>query len=380
MTEPFQKRLDLELTERREQGLLRELAVYGEDRLNLISNDYFQLRRHPQVANAAHQATKAYGTGTGASPLLSGYMTCHKHLVEKLCAWKGKPAGMLFNTGFMANQAVIKTLPGKNDLILADKMIHHSVVQSLQQSAAKFKRFHHLDLDHLEELLEKNQKSYETMFVVTETVFSMDGDYPDLNRIVELKRKYPFILILDEAHATGVYGPSGGGLAEEAGILDDVDILVGTLGKSLASMGAYVLTNSSTIIDYLVNFSGEFIYSTFIAPASVGAASCAIDLLKQSAEQRRHLRSLGKDFREELVSHGWTTNSYDSQIVPVIIGNAAKTVDLKNYCQERGILLAAVRPPTVPQGTSRLRVSLHAGAKKEQLMELLELFMKWRGK
>ncbi|MFQ5444878.1 MAG: aminotransferase class I/II-fold pyridoxal phosphate-dependent enzyme, partial [Nitrospinales bacterium] len=288
------------MDERREQGLLRELAVSRPCRLNLISNDYFQLRQHPEVIKAAQQSAETYGAGSGASPLLSGFMPCHEQLVKKLCAWKRKSAGLLFNTGFMANQAVIKTLPGKNDLILADKLIHHSVAQSLKQSAAKFKRYPHLDLDQLEELLEKNQKSYETMFVVTETVFSMDGDYPDLKRLADLKQKFPFILILDEAHATGVFGPSGGGLAEEAGILDQVDILVGTLGKSLASMGAYVLTNSSIIKDYLINFSGEFIYSTFISPALVGAASCAIDIVQKSAEQRRHLRSLGKFFREKL--------------------------------------------------------------------------------
>ena len=161
----------------------------------------------------------------------------------------------------MANQAVLTHLPGPQDLILADRLIHHSIAQVLGKGETRFKRYPHLDLDHLEELLEKNISAYETVFVVTESVFSMDGDYPDLPRIAALKQKYPFVWILDEAHGTGVFGSTGGGLAEEQGVLSEVDILVGTLGKALASMGAYVLTHSGTLIEYLVNYSGELILS-----------------------------------------------------------------------------------------------------------------------
>ena len=214
-------------------------------------------------------------TGSGASPLLSGFLPCHQSLLNHLRKWKHKSYGLLFNAGFMANQAVLKHLPGENDLVLADKLIHHSIAQALVQGSARFKRYHHLDLEHLRELLEANFKDYETVFVVTESVFSMDGDYPDLKKLVELKKDYPFILILDEAHGTGVFGKTGGGLAEEMQVQDRVDILIGTLGKSLASMGAYVLSDSSTIIDFLVNRAGEFISSTFLSPATVGSAEFA---------------------------------------------------------------------------------------------------------
>lgn len=280
----------------------------------------------------------------------------------------------------MANQAVLKHLPGPADLVLADKLVHHSMVQALVQGKAKFKRYNHLDLDHLEELLSQRHKNHETLFVVTESVFSMDGDYPDLKRLVDLKSRYPFIWILDEAHGTGVFGPSGGGLAEELGVLSQVDILVGTLGKALASMGGYVLTNSRAVVDYLINYSGELIYSTFLSPAQAGAASAALDLVRNAKEKRDHLRSLAVRLRKELTDGGWTTNAFDSQIVPVIIGDIAKTMDLKNVLRKRGFLVGAVRPPTVSSGTSRLRISLHSKVTEEHLGELLSVLDQWKNR
>ena len=263
MSEQFFNRLEDELNSSRDKNLYREVRLFPECRLNLCANDYFQLRHDPRVIAGAKKACETYGTGSGASPLLSGFLPCHQRLLDQLRKWQHKSYGLLFNAGFMANQAVLKHLPGKNDLVLADKLIHHSIAQALVQGSARFKRYHHLDLEHLRELLDANFKDYETVFVVTESVFSMDGDYPDLKKLVELKKDYPFILVLDEAHGTGVFGETGGGLAEEMQVQDQVDILIGTLGKSLASMGAYILSDSSTIIDLLVNRAGEFIYSTF---------------------------------------------------------------------------------------------------------------------
>ena len=238
MTNQLNKRLKIELAQRHETNLLRKIKICPSFQVNLSGNDYLQLRYHPRVLKYAQITMEKYGSGSGASPLLSGYLPCHERLLEQLLLWKKKTAGLLFNSGFMANQAVLRHLPGPKDIVLADKLVHHSIIQSLTYSKVKFKRYKHLDLNRLEELLNKYQKNYETLFVVTESVFSMDGEYPDLHQLASLKTKFSFIWILDEAHGTGVFGPSGGGLAEEAKVLPQVDIFIGTLGKALASMGA----------------------------------------------------------------------------------------------------------------------------------------------
>jgi 8-amino-7-oxononanoate synthase len=377
LSEQFFNRLEDELKYSRDKNLYRELQLYPEYRINLIANDYFQLRKDPRVIEGSKRACEKYGTGSGASPLLSGFLPCHQSLLNQLCKWKQKSHGMLFNSGFVANQAVLKHLPGKNDLILADKLIHHSIAQALIQGSARFKRYHHLDLGHLRELLELYHNDYETIFVVTESVFSMDGDYPDLKKLVEIKKDYPFILILDEAHGTGVFGDTGGGLAEEMQVQDQVDILIGTLGKSLASMGAYILSNSSSVINFLINRAGEFIYSTFLSPAQVGSAEIALNILQTAKEERQYLQEISKNFRENLNISKSEKTSYASPIIPVMIGDPGKTLDLRNFLLQKGILVGAVRPPTVPPHTSRLRISLHTGVTQQTLEELGGILKPW---
>ncbi len=367
------ERLQKELERLRRENLERRVVLRQGVRLDLCSNDYLRLRTHPDVLAGARRAAEQYGAGSGASPLLAGFMPCHQELLDRLRRWKGKPHGMLFNAGFLANQAVIHHLPGKNDCVLADKLVHHSIVQALTRGPARFKRYRHLDLNHLELLLEDNRGGHETLFVVTESVFSMDGDHPDLNQLAALKKKYDFVWVLDEAHGTGVYGPTGGGLAEEAGVLEDVDILVGTLGKALASMGAYVLSSSPAVIDYLTNRAGEFIYSTFLSPAQAGAAIEALNIVQVAGKERKELRMLSRWFRERLKAKGWTTIGGDSPIVPVLAGDSARVLKLRDALLEKGILVGAVRPPTVPAGTARLRVSLHADVTREQLEDVLAI-------
>jgi len=376
----FHHRLKKNLARLRDENLFREVRVFPGLPLNLSGNDYFQLRFHPQVLAGARLALEKFGTGSGASPLISGFLPCHRELLDKLLKWKCKPFGMLFNTGFMANQAVMKHLPGKNDLVLADRLIHHSIAQALVQGKARFKRYNHIDMDHLEELLLKHEGKYETLFVVTESVFSMDGDHPDLKRLVELKRKTPFILVLDEAHGTGVYGESGGGLAEEMNVLEEVDILVGTLGKSLASAGAYVLASSEAVVQTLTNVAGEYIYSTFLTPGQAGAAVSAIDVIRNGGVKRKALRVLARNFRHRLTEMGWQSNDYDSPIVPIVIGDASETMKLRDLLQDHGILVGAVRPPTVPRGTSRLRVSLHSDVTEAQLGQFLDVLTQWKNR
>ena len=375
MTKKFTNRLNQDLNDRREKHLHREVRLYNNYQHNLISNDYFQLRFHPKVIAGAKIACEKHGSGSCASPLLSGFLSCHQELLDEILNWKQKSSGMLFNSGFVANQAVLKHLPGKNDFVLADRLIHHSLAQALVQSPAKFKRYNHLDMADLETLLQKNHKKYDTIFVVTESVFSMDGDYPDLKTLVAMKKKFPFILLLDEAHGTGVFGEHGGGLAEEMNVLDEVDIIVGTLGKALASMGAYVLTNNPSIIDYLTNEAGEYIYSTFLPPSQVGAALESIKLIKTFDEQRKTLRSLSKYFREGLSQN---SEEMESPIIPVLIGDPQETIELRDQLLSKGILVGAVRPPTVPANSSRLRISLHSKINEALVDELLKLLDPWK--
>ena len=375
MTKNFLNRLEDDLNSRKDKYLYRESGLYKNYQHNLASNDYFQLRSHPNVINGIKKACEKYGSGSGASPLLSGFLQCHQDLLDEILNWKKKRSGMLFNSGFVANQALLKHLPGKKDLILADRLIHHSLAQALLQCPAKFKRYSHLDIPELESLLRKYSKDFDTIFVVTESVFSMDGDYPDLKKLVQLKNIFPFILILDEAHGTGVFGKDGSGLAEEMGVLSEVDILVGTFGKALASMGAYVLANNSSIINYLTNVAGEYIYSTFLAPSQVGAAHEAIKLLKNFDKQREKIRKLSKYFRNSLEQNSL---SYESPIIPVLIEDPKKTIILRDRLLEKGILVGAVRPPTVPGKTSRLRISLHSGVEKTLVDELLSFLNTWK--
>ena len=370
MIEKLTRRLEKDLNDRKTKNLYREIKLYNSYRYNLASNDYFCLRYHPKVISKAQEACELYGTGSGASPLLSGFLPCHKELLDEILRWKQKSSGILFNSGYAANQSILKYLPGKKDLILSDRLIHNSLVQGLKQCAAKFIRYSHINMTNLENLLQKHHKNYDSIFVITESVFSMDGDYPDLKKLVNLKKKYPFILVLDEAHGTGVFGPTGGGLAEEMGVLSEIDILMGTLGKSLGSMGAYVLSNNQSIIDYLTNEASEYIYSTFLSPSQAGAALEAIKLIKNYDKQRKILKNLSKYLRKSVST---SSEDYLSPIIPVLIGDPQKTIKLRDTLLEKGILVGAVRPPTVPANTSRLRISLNSGINKSVLNELLNI-------
>ncbi len=374
----FKQRLEAALDEKRQSNLFRRIQTNNSPILNLSANDYFGLCQHPRVKAGAERAMTLYGTGSGASPLLSGYYPCHEELLSLLRVWIGKPAGLLFNSGFTANQALMLHLPGPNDLVLVDRLIHHSIAQALKRAGIRFRRYHHLDMQHLESMLASDFEKFDSVFVVTESVFSMDGDIPDLKKLVSLKATYPFTLILDEAHATGVYGESGAGVAEEMGIVENVDILVGTLGKSLASMGAYIMCSDQLVVDYIINFAGEFIYSTFFSPAQAGAAVEAIKIIQQSQDSRQYLRELSSWFRNELEREGWEQMEGDSPVIPILLGDEDTTLQVYQELLGKEIRVGAVRPPTVPKGTSRLRVSLHTGITKDHLKTFIETIRPWK--
>lgn len=372
----LQQRLDAELAQRSEKGLLRTIKArdaagegphgrqprtdncqpHAEDWRDLASNDYLRLSRHPAVIAAAVEATQKWGASSSASPLISGYTTAHAELEQRLCAWGSFPHALVWNTGYAANQAVLSTLPQSGDIVLADRLIHNSMITGLVRSGARLQRYRHCDLDHLETLLRQFASGERCVFVVTESVFSMDGDAPDMQRLAHLKNRYRFFLIVDEAHALGWYGARGSGLLEQSGTGEAADIVVGTLGKGLGSMGAYTLLRSEALRSYLINFAGEFIYSTYLPPACACAATAAINIVDAlGAKERGRLHALSRSVRAALPG----APQGDSPIVPLPLGDAGKTMHAATLLRSAGFSVGAVRPPTVPEGSSRLRFSLH---------------------
>jgi len=371
-------RVRKELEERVAKNRRRELRVAAPVRVNLADNDYLGLAQHEALKNAVHAALLAGPVSASSSPLLLGYQEVHAKLEKILCAWHGFPSGLVWNSGFAANQAVLGTLAKSGDIILADRLVHHSLIAGILKSKAKFKRFPHNDLVTLEKLLKENTRADQVVWVVTESVYSMDGDSPDLMKLAELKRRFGFIWMLDEAHALGWYGPQGQGLAKQMGMNDCVDILVGTLGKALGSMGAYSLFRDPLLREAMINEAGEFIYSTYLSPLLAAAATAAIGCASEMAPSAEQWRALSQKFRSELVAQGWDTPTGDSPIVPVVIGEEAKVIALGKYLAERGFAVGAIRPPTVPEGTARLRLSLKSSTIWAELESLIGAMNVWR--
>ena len=381
------ERLKLNLAEREKQKKRRYLSVYkaSDSVLNLSDNDYLSLSQNPKVIDAGIRALKKHGTSASASALISGYTEAHESLIKKLCQWHHFTCGLLWSSGYAANTAVLSTLPQKGDIILADKLIHNSMISGLRRSEATLRRYPHLDLDSLERLLsaafsEVNHNGSRTVFVVTESVFSMDGDYPDLKRIASLKAKYPFIWILDEAHALGWYGKEGAGLAEQDDVIDHVNIFVGTLGKTLASGGAYTLFHETLLRDYLMNHAGEFIYSTALPPVNASIAEEAINQVIELSSEQKTWHKLSHTFRDKITALGFETLPGESPIIPIRLASEAAALELASRLKEAGVLVAAIRPPTVPPGTSRLRLSLKRGITLSQLQPVLEILASWKSK
>ncbi|MEO0795869.1 MAG: 8-amino-7-oxononanoate synthase [Verrucomicrobiota bacterium] len=357
-------RIKSALERRQQDGTLRSLSprVADSGLIDLSNNDYLRIASHPQVLQAAKRATEEWGVSASASPLISGYTSEHSALELRLCEWAGFPFGLVWNSGYAANQAVLSQLPEKGDLVLADRLIHQSMISGLLRSGARLQRYRHLDCDHLESLLEKASPD-RAVFVVTESVFSMDGDYPNLERIAELKERFGFIWIVDEAHAIGWYGKRGSGLVESVGIGKHVDVFVGTLGKGLGSMGAFTLFRKACYRDFFINFSGEFIYSTYLAPACAAGARAAVDLVESMEPDRLRWQERSRSLRRRIAG----AQAGDSPIIPVEIGDNRETMKIAGLLRDRGFVVGAIRPPTVPAGSSRLRISLNMGLSDDQI-------------
>ncbi|MEO5335966.1 MAG: 8-amino-7-oxononanoate synthase [Magnetospirillum sp. WYHS-4] len=376
-------RLEQALAGIRRAGAWRELrpcrpqpggiVVRGDRRLvDFSSNDYLGLARHPEVIGRAARWAEEWGAGARASRLVTGTLEIHAAVEAKLARLKGTQAALIFNSGYQANAAILPALLdrdmlGAEPLVFADRLIHASLHAGLAQ--VRQIRFHHNDMDHLESLLRANAGKPGVRFIVTESVFSMDGDRPDLRALVGLAEHHGAVLYLDEAHATGVLGPKGMGLS---GLYPGrVEIAMGTFSKGMGSFGAYV-AGSRKLCDWLVNRSAGFIYATALPPAVLGAIDAALDLVPDLEAERFLLRSHAERARQALGAAGLDTLASDSQIVPAVIGSPEKALEASRYLEDRGVLGIAIRPPTVPQGTSRIRLAMSAAHGEAELGLLLD--------
>ena len=363
MNEALLQRLRQSLAQREGSSLRRKLTARAADdkRVNLADNDYLGLSRDPAVIAAGVAALQEWGASAAASPLVTGYTEIHQRLEQTLAAWQGYAHALVMNTGFAANSAVLGGLPKKGDVVLADRLVHASMLEGILASGARLRRFAHNDLDALELMLHEEPALDGVIFVVTESVYSMDGDSPDLPRLAALRKRFGFCWVLDEAHATGWYGATGTGLQEARGVPAAADIVVGTLGKGLGSQGAYVLSHAPEVRDALINFAGEFVYSTYLAPSCAAAALAAIGRVRDMSGERGELHALSQAWRDGLVEAGFAVPTGDSPIIPLILGDSDVALRYATALRAAGFMVSAIRPPTVPVRTGRIRISLRRG-------------------
>lgn len=375
--------IETELERLKQAGLYRKLRrvdgeqgpvliLEGREVLNFSSNNYLGLASHPALREAAKEAIDRYGCGAAASRLISGNMTLHEALEEKIAQLKGTEAALVFNSGFQANVGLLSTLTGEGDTIFSDALNHASVIDGCRLSRAQVVVYPHRDLARLEDELKKAPGKGRKL-IVTESLFSMDGDEAPLAEIVELAERYDAMVMVDEAHATGVFGPNGAGIAAKLGLGKRVPVQMGTLGKALGGFGAYV-AGSEALRELLVNRCRSFIFSTSLPPAVLATAMAAIDLLYQEPERRLALWHNCRALKEGLKKIGFSPGESQSQILPLIIGDAQKCMDFSERLLERGIFAQGIRPPTVAQGTSRLRITLMATHTHDHLHRALAAF------
>jgi glycine C-acetyltransferase/8-amino-7-oxononanoate synthase len=369
------------LEELRESGLHRRLRLVespqgprvlldGRPVLLLCSNDYLGLADSAEVRDAAAQAALRWGAGAGASRLISGNMSPHRRLEERLAAFKGYEAALLFGSGYLANVGTISALAGRGTVVFSDELNHASIVDGCRLARAEVFVYRHGDVEHLAwGLAEAGGRA---SLIVTDGVFSMDGDVAPLDDLARLARDSRCRLMVDEAHATGAIGPGGRGSVAAAGLSAEVDLVVGTLGKALGSYGAYVCA-SCELREYLLNTARSFIFSTALPPPAVAAAGAALELLAAEPERVRRLNANAATLREGLVAEGLPAGGGESQIVPLQVGDAGRAMELCERLLERGVFAQGIRPPTVPEGSSRLRFSVMATHEQADLREAARL-------
>jgi 8-amino-7-oxononanoate synthase len=346
----------------------------GRTLINFAGNDYLGLSLHPALIAASRDFAERYGAGVAASRLVTGDHPAFSGLEAKIAAAKRQESALVLSGGYQTNVSVLAALAdaeviGRPVAVLADRLAHHSLLQGAQLSGARLMRFRHNDCGHLEELLRARSAKGEFCVIVTESVFGMDGDLADLLQVSELSRQFDALLYVDEAHATGVFGATGFGLCEDFG--DSIDVAMGTFGKALGGFGSY-LGLPKILREFLVNRCGGLIYSTGLPPAVLGAMGAALDLVPTFSAERAALLAASEGLRRTLRAAGFDCGASASQIVPVLIGAERETLELAQKLEGRGFLVAAIRPPTVPQGTSRLRISLSAAHRPDDVAALAD--------
>lgn len=347
------------------------IHMNGREYLNACSNDYLNLSTHSAIKTAVIQGVTDYGVGSTASRLVSGTSQIHLDFERELAEFQHRDKALLFSSGYLTNISMISALLGRNSTIFIDKLAHNSLIQGARLSGADIKRFRHNDCDHLEQLLKS--AGNEPKLIITEGVFSMDGDIPDLLAVSELSDQYDALLYVDEAHSFGLYGEGGRGLCYN---MNRVDLVGCMFGKAMGSMGGSIAA-SDLLINYLINTGGGFIYSTAPPPAQVAGLQASLKIIQSMDVERDHVKKLSMYLRSELNNVGYDTISSESQIIPVLIGSEHETMALSQFLLDEGILAGAIRPPTVPEGSSRIRLTLTAAHTYDHVDTIVDVFHRW---
>ncbi|NOZ22977.1 MAG: 8-amino-7-oxononanoate synthase [Planctomycetes bacterium] len=370
-----------ELKRLEDEGLLRTLRaletgqgvrvrIGGRDYLSFCSNDYLGLASHPKLFTTVRDTMRKFGWGAGAARLVSGTMTPHAELERALAEFEGTAAAVVFPTGYMANVGTIPALVGEGDLVIGDRLNHGSLIDGCRLSRSTFRFYEHCDMDSLRKRLAR-RPDYRRALVVTDSVFSMDGDLAPLPEIVQIAREHDAVVMVDEAHATGVFGERGRGVAERLGVKDEIDVRMGTLSKAVGSIGGFVC-GTGALVSFLQNCARTFMLTTSLPPAACAASTAGLKRISESPHLRERLWQNVEHVRKVLDDLGLDTGNSASQIFPIIIGDAARATAVSSALDERGILIPAIRPPTVPKGTSRLRLTVSAAHSAEDIERLVE--------
>ncbi len=350
-----------------------EVTIAGRPALLFASNDYLGLANDPRVKAAAIRAVERYGAGAGASRLVSGDVALHRELESRLAALKRTDDAVVFGSGYLANVGAISALIGPGDAVYSDELNHASIIDGCRLSRAAVRVYRHRDVSHLEALLAEDAGRYRRRLIVTDAVFSMDGDLAPLPDLVALAERHGAMLMVDEAHATGVLGPRGAGAVERFGLEGRVPVLMGTLSKALGSVGGFV-AGSRALVDFLRNRARGFIFTTALPPAAAGAALAALDIVEREPWRRARTLDLAQRLARGLEAMGYRVLPTESAVVPVVVGAAGDAVALAEALLRRGVFCPAIRPPTVPEGQSRLRVTPMATHTDEHIERALAAF------
>ncbi len=350
------------------------IQISGRRMVNFCSNDYLGLSKHPLLMKRSCEYIERYGVGSTASRLVCGTYDCVEHVEHKIAQLKGSETALIFNSGYQANITLLPALANQETLIISDARNHNSIIQGSLLSRCNIIQFRHNNIDHLREILETNGgiKDISRILIITESIFSMDGDQSDIDSLVELAEEFQALLIVDEAHATGVLGPQGMGLTCHK----MVDFKMGTFGKGAGSFGAYIAC-SKEIRDYLINFCYGFIYSTALPPSVIGSIDAALELIPAMDRERQELHEKAGYFRAAMHELGFSTGNSTTQIVPIIIGKEKETLALSAWLEKNGILAMAFRTPTVEPGQARIRLSFSILHTWEHLEELIDIIKRW---